>query len=132
MTTTQPKQRKSPRGIKLGTRPDQWKSGPDAETHRSYYAWLQCRNQANYREEGWTLSFDEWQAHWAGMWHRRGRTSQELCITRLDCSRPWADNNVIIITRRQHAQRKAGLKTGQGQGPSDRVLDLSWSAKALT
>jgi hypothetical protein len=119
-------------GKGTGLRPHVWKSGPDATAHDSYCAWLQCRNQANYRKEGWCLTFDEWQAHWAGMWHRRGRSSQELCITRLDCSRPWSTENVIIITRRQNAQRKAGLRTGQGQGPSDVVLDRSWAAKALT
>jgi len=119
-------------GKGTGLRPHVWKSGPDPLAHDSYCAWLQCRNQANYRKEGWCLTFDEWQAHWAGMWHRRGRSSQELCITRLDCSRPWSTENVIIITRRQNAQRKAGLRTGQGQGPSDVVLDRSWAAKALT
>ena len=116
-------------GKGTGIRPHVWKSGPDPVAHDSYRAWLQCKNQANYREEGWTLSFDEWQAHWAGMWHRRGRTSQELCITRLDCDRPWADDNVIIVTRRQHAQRKTGIRTSLGQGPSDVVLDHTWAAK---
>ena len=122
-------ERISTKGRKFGTRPHQWKSGPDAETHKIYYAWLQCKNQANYRSEGWDLTFDEWQQHWTGLWHRRGRTSQELCITRIDCSRPWSTDNVIIVTRRQHAQRKAGLKVSQGQRPSDVVLDPSWAAK---
>jgi hypothetical protein len=126
MTQTQTNNRL---GKGTGIRPHVWKSGPDPLAHESYQAWLQCRNQANFRKEGWTLSFDEWQAHWAGMWHRRGRTSQELCITRIDCSRPWSNANVIIVTRRQHAQRKTGLKVSQGQGPSDVILDASWAAK---
>ena len=117
-------------GKGTGSRPHLWKSGPDPLAHDSYRAWLQCRNQANFRKEGWVLTFEQWLEHWAGMWHRRGRTSQELCITRLDCSRPWSTENVIIITRRQNAQRKTGLKVGQGQGPSDVVLDTTWAAKA--
>jgi len=116
-------------GKGTGPRPHVWKSGPDATAHESYRAWLQCRNQANYREEGWDLTFEQWLEHWAGLWHRRGRTSQELCITRLDCSRPWSDTNVIIITRRQHAQRKSGVRVSLGQGPSDVILDQSWAAK---
>jgi hypothetical protein len=116
-------------GKGTGPRPHVWKSGPNETDHDSYRAWLQCRNQANFRKEGWDLTFEQWQQHWAGMWHRRGRTSQELCITRLDCSRPWSDTNVIIITRRQHAQRKSGVRVSLGLGPSDVILDQSWAAK---
>lgn len=122
-------QKTSKKGIKLGPRPEQWKSGPDQTDHDSYYAWLQCRNQARYRKEPWTLSFEQWLEHWSGLWHRRGRTSEGLCITRRDGEGAWSTDNVIIITRRQHAQRKTGVRLSLGEGPNSRVIPRSWAAK---
>lgn len=121
--------KKSTRGIKLGTRPHQWKSGPAEEDHASYYAWLQCRNQARYRSEGWDLTFEQWLDVWTGLWHRRGRAGEQLCITRKNCDLPWTLSNVIVITRRQHGQRKAGQRLSLGQGPRDRVIPDDWAAK---
>jgi hypothetical protein len=121
--------KKSRLGIKLGTRPEQWKSGPDLVAHESYRAWQQCRNQANFRSEPWDLTFDQWQRHWAGLWHRRGRTAQALCITRRDSADAWTDSNVIVITRSSHGLRKKGTFRSLGQGPADVVLDDSWAAK---
>jgi len=116
-------------GKGTGPRPHVWKSGPDATDHASYRAWLQCRNQAQFRSEPWTLTFEQWLDQWQGLWHRRGRTGDSLCITRLDCAQPWSHNNVIIITRRQHGQRKTGTRATLGQGPSDRVIPSDWAAK---
>jgi hypothetical protein len=127
--TIQPKQPHPRTGKGMGPRPHTWKSGPDPAAHVSYRAWLQCRNQAHYRREPWSLTFEQWQQVWQDLWHRRGRGSQELCITRLDCADEWCVSNVIVITRKQNAQRKTGLLTSQGQGPSDVVLDPSWAAK---
>ena len=119
----------SRKGIKLGARPDQWLTGPDPVTHDSYYAWLQCRNQARFRSEPWDLTFDEWQRAWAGLWHRRGRKSDQLCITRQDGEGSWTRDNVIVITRRQHAQRKTGVRLGLGESPNGRIIPDAWAAK---
>ena len=119
----------SKKGIPLGRRPHQWVSGPDEEDNRSYYAWLQCRNQARYRREPWDLTFEQWQAVWAGLWHRRGRSGEQLCITRRDGEGSWTLDNVIIITRRQHAQRKTGVRLGLGRSPNTRVIPWDWAVK---
>lgn len=129
MNTTETKPTSNRAGKGTGPRPHVWKSGPDETDHASYRAWLQCRNQARFRSEPWTLSFEEWQAHWAGLWHRRGRTSQDLCITRRDSHGAWSNANVIIVTRSQHGQRKRGTRASLGQGPSDVILDDTWAVK---
>lgn len=122
--------KKSNKGIQLGTRPHQWRSGPDITAHESYRAWVQCRNQARYRSEPWDLTFEQWQAHWAGIWHRRGRTADSLCITRRDGQGAWTDSNVVVITRRQHGQRKSGISVRAGQGPNDRIIPDDWAVKS--
>lgn len=114
--------KKSNKGRKLGTRPHQWKSGPDITAHASYRAWLQCRNQARFRSEPWDLTFDQWQAHWAGIWHLRGRTRDALCITRRDGRGAWCDANVIIVTRSQHGARKRGISVRELNQTANDVL----------
>ena len=97
-----------------------------------FRAFVQCRNQAQWRGEAWELSWSEWVGAWHGLWHRRGRSADSLCITRKDCGLPWSAENVIIITRRQNGERKRGTQRSLGQGPADVVLDDGWAAKPLT
>jgi hypothetical protein len=113
-----------------GPRPQTWVTGPDVATHEQYRAFIQCRNQARFRSEPWQLTFEQWQAHWAGRWHLRGRTADSLCITRRDCAGAWSDENVIVITRTSHGARKRGTRVSLGEGPSTVVLDDTWAAQS--
>ena len=98
-----------PRPHMRGLRPQVWRSGPDPRRHRQYQVWLQQRNQAQYREEGWTIEFDIWCAMWdqSGQWDNRGRERGCYCMTRKDWSLPWTPENTQIVTRETHAQMQA-------------------------
>lgn len=94
------------RGGPRGPRPDLWKSGPDPVEHRKYLNWLQQRAQANHRQETWLLDFETWKAIWGEAWHNKGRGSDNFCMTRQDPQGAWEENNVEIITRRDHVLRQ--------------------------
>lgn len=95
-----------PRPAARGVRPHIWKAGPDPVLHKKYLTWLQQRNQAQYREEGWTISFEDWVRAWdaSGHWEERGRVKGTWCMTRKDWSTPWTVDNIQIITREDHAK----------------------------
>ena len=99
-----------PRPNSRHPRPHIWKTGPDPERHRQYLTWLQQRNQAQWRDEGWDLGFDEWLGIWGDLWHLRGRTKGSYCMTRRDWSLPWTKNNVHVITRSEHAKAQGHAK----------------------
>ena len=104
-----------------GPRPNAWVTGTDPLTHEQYRAFIQCRNQARFRSEPWTLSFEEWCAAWAGLWHLRGRSRDSLCITRADGRGTWSAANIMIVTRSQHGTRKRGI----------RILELNQTANDI-
>jgi hypothetical protein len=66
--------------------------------------WLQQRNQANWREEGWSIDFEDWCRLWAEHWPLRGRRRGDYCMTRVDWSLPWTLDNVQVVTRSEHAK----------------------------
>ena len=90
---------------KRGPRPSAWRSGPDPEQHRKYRAWIQQRNQAQFRKEPWDLDFESWLALWGDDYERRGRLANDLCLTRLDLDDSWNKDNCILMERRVHMQR---------------------------
>ena len=103
-----------------GIRPNVWLVGPDVELHEKYRAWLQQRNQAQWRDEPWDLPFKVWCAVWGDAWHNRGRQRGCMCMTRQDWTEPWCESNVTIITREQHARaqgqaRAAGVRSARQQ-----------------
>lgn len=106
----------SGRGAPGYPRPSVWITGPDPVTHRKYQVWLQQKNQANFRNEGWDLPFDTWCEMWEEHWHERGRASQEYCMTRTDYELPWTKENVEVVTRKEHLirhrQRQKAMNTG--------------------
>lgn len=104
-----------PRPHTRGPRPGAWITGPDPEEHKRYRTFIQQRNQAQYREEGWDISFEAWKQLWAesGQWDLRGRERGHYCMTRRDWSRPWTVSNAQIITRQEHA-RLQGDAVAQG------------------
>jgi hypothetical protein len=85
-------------------RPHLWVTGPDPVLHKKYLVWLQQRNQALWREEGWHIEFADWCKLWADLWHARGRARGDYCMTRLDWGLPWTLDNVHVITRSEHAR----------------------------
>lgn len=89
---------------RTGPRPNAWKV-PGEIPHQQHTAWHRQRAQANYRGEGWTLTFEEFQAIWGSNWTRRGRGADDYCMTRIDDSQPWSLANVECIPRIQHLRR---------------------------
>ena len=89
-----------------GPRPRVWKSGPDPIRHDQYIAWARARAQAHFRNEKWHMTFEEWATLWGDQWHRRGRTKDTVCLSRIDYDLPWSVENCEIITRRAHNQRQ--------------------------
>ena len=93
-----------------GPRPHTWCTGPDPVTHAQYRAWVQARAQAEYRGEGWELEFDQYQAAWGPCWDQKGRTRDSMCLTRNDYLLPWSADNILLVSRQQHAQRQASAR----------------------
>jgi len=89
-----------------GVRPQTWVTGPDPVEHKKYRVFVQQKNQAQWRDEGWTISFEDWKRLWreSGQWENRGRERGCYCMTRLDWSTSWTLDNVVIITREEHAR----------------------------
>jgi len=85
-------------------RPHLWVTGPDPVLHKKYLVWLQQRNQALWREEGWHIDFESWCALWGDLWHVRGRERGHYCMSRVDWGLPWTVDNVHVITREAHAK----------------------------
>ena len=102
-----------PRPNARGPRPQVWRTGPDPVLHKKYLTWLQQRNQALWRDEGWTIDFVTWQGLWGDKWDLRGREKGCYCMTRVDWSLPWTVDNVQVITRSEHAKAQ-GHARAQG------------------
>jgi hypothetical protein len=104
-----------------GPRPHVWKSGPDPVEHKKYLNWIQQKNQANFRKEGWELSFEVWKEIWGDKFHNKGRASEDYCMTRRDDQAAWTRDNVEILTRREHVLRQ-GLRRDKNwrSGPRKR------------
>jgi hypothetical protein len=101
-----------PRPNARGPRPGVWKTGTDPQRHEQFRVWGQQKNQAQWRDEGWDLSFDAWCDLWeqSGQWLNRGRERGCYCMSRLDWSLPWTRNNVAIITREAHARMQGNAR----------------------
>ena len=116
---------KRPVGSPPGARPHTWHAGPDPLTREQWRAWGQTRNQAQWRGETWCLTWPEWQAIWQGSWHLRGRGADSLCVTRRDFDLPWQADNCVLLTRRQHGQRRTGTLKRDGYSRSRSLLNTT-------
>lgn len=102
-------------GRKSGHYPHLWKSGPDPRKHDMYLKWTQQKNQAQFRNEPWQLSFEDYVQMWDSCWEERGRSRDSFCMMRVDLDLPWNTQNTVVVPRRtqlEHqkrtiAQRKA-------------------------
>lgn len=89
--------------------PSKWKTGPCLLTREKYYAWLKHKSQANYRDEDYSLTWEQWQTLWPNhLWEKRGKTSDSVILGRVDWSQGWHNHNVQVMDRRRHFEiRKA-------------------------
>lgn len=95
--------RRGPRPQSQGPRPHVWLVGPDPRRHAQYHAYLVHRAQANYRNEGHELTFEQWETIWNtdSAWENRGRGSDNVCMIRMIDDKPWAEGNVIVVSRKE-------------------------------
>lgn len=100
----------APRPQSRGPRPQVWRTGPDPVRHEQWRVWGQQKNQAQWREEGWSISFEDWLALWGDLWHSRGRERGCYCMSRRDWSLPWTLENAQVITREQHAKMQGDAR----------------------
>lgn len=98
---------KAPRPELRGPRPESWKSGPDPVEHAKYRAYIQMKNQAQWRGETWDISFEQYKYLWGERWHQRGRERGCWCMTRLDPEQPWTPDNVHVLEREIHARAQS-------------------------
>ena len=90
--------------------PDTWITGPDIQRREKYYAYSKHKSQANYRDELYLLTWEDWEHMWTdALWEKRGRKITDLCLTRLDFSGAWSTDNVVICTRARHFEIKKQL-----------------------
>ena len=82
-----------------------WYSGPDPLHHRMYVQFGYHRVTSRLRGDEWDLAWEDWRDIWLPNWHRRGRKSQDLCLTRLDWEKPWSGDNIELVTRSEHSRR---------------------------
>ena len=88
-------------------RPHTWLTGPDEYKHQMYSPWQCMSAQARFRGEPWDLSFEDFYDIWQGHWDDRGRSSDDLCMTRADYELAWSKDNIILITRAEHCRHAA-------------------------
>jgi hypothetical protein len=87
--------------------PNSWIMGPDPLTREKYYAWLKHRSQAWHRNEDYELTWEDWQSLWTDeLFHKRGRSSTDLCLNRVDLNSSWNLNNCVVFSRREHFEMK--------------------------
>ena len=111
---TQKKEANLPHGNTGKQHPERWAGTKDPVRHKMYKTFVQQRNQANFRKEGWTLVFDEWADIWeaSGKWEQKGRRLDDFCSTRKDHNQAWTKDNFIIMSRREFMSVE-GVRRGQ-------------------
>lgn len=97
-----------------GPRPHTWKVQGEIP-HQQYCCWLQMKAQASFRKEEFLITFEDYQELWQGFWERKGRSSEDYCLTRLDPEGSWEKGNVECMPRRQHLKRQKEFKTQENK-----------------
>lgn len=70
--------------------------------------WMLSKNQADYRDEPWNISLEEYTEMWSqdDAWLRRGRSLDDLILSRIDFEKGWSLDNVHLQTRRDFFKEK--------------------------
>jgi hypothetical protein len=106
------KAKRPPTFVKGVERPHTWVCGPDKEKHDMYLPWMRSKAQANFRQEGWLMSFEEFYEIWKDHWHLRGRQATDYCMSRIDPELPWSKDNAMLIKRLDHLTEQAKKRFG--------------------
>jgi hypothetical protein len=82
-------------------------------------AWVRSRAQAAYRDEEWKLSFDNFCVFWNSeeRWAQRGRSNDDIVLSRFDYEKGWTKKNCCIITRYQHLCSSRARRAGKDIRP---------------
>jgi hypothetical protein len=64
-------------------------------------AYLKQKAQANFRNEVWAISFEDWVSAWGDKWAQRGMQRDNYCMSRHDRSQGWHFDNVKVCTRQE-------------------------------
>ena len=110
-----------------GPRPHVWKSGPDEYRHSIYHGYLKRKAQANFRKEGWAMTFDEFYDLWKDDWNNKGRLSINVCMSRHDEELPWTRENAYIRSRYDQLVEQAQRRREWGN--SMKAQGLNWRGK---
>jgi hypothetical protein len=88
----------------------------EAETRR---AWLVHRSQARYRHEEHLVTLEEYRSIWGDNFTRRGRSPEDLTMTRIDDEKGWTVDNIKIISREEHCREQINRRHQEGtmRGP---------------
>ena len=91
-----------------------YKLYPDAFDRARNKQWHRQKAQANFRNEPWELTFEDFKKIWTETtWPRRGRAPDCLCMTRYpDLEGAWSIDNVVLIDRTNHVTAKNKRKYG--------------------
>ena len=87
---------------------------PTPWKHDCHYAYLRHRAQARYRGEQYAITEQEWMGLWnEGLWNRRGRAPESICLARIVDDLPWCIPNVHFITRYESIRKTHRSRTGK-------------------
>jgi len=80
--------------------PDLWITGPDPIRRDKYYAWLKHRAQANFRNEPYTITWEDWERLWSDeLFLNRGRKMDNVCMFQITHGEGWHLHNVAVEVR---------------------------------
>jgi hypothetical protein len=88
-------------------------------TKRKFFA---QRSQARKRGVDWQLSFEQWFAWWGDDYARRGRGSDDLCMSRPGDTGPYALDNIVKKTNKENIQESNCGKVAWNRGMPGAML----------
>lgn len=102
-----------PAGRAVGsTFPNLWITGPDPFRHKLHHPWQLMKAQANFRDEEFTLTFEQFFELWKDDWHNRGRQPENVCMSRHDFTEAWSFENCYIVSRKEHLRQQGLARKG--------------------
>lgn len=104
---------------------------PDDFTNQRRLAWIRSKCQAQYRQEQWNLSFDEFCAIWSTpeLFVQRGRGRNDLVLVRYHNNQAWSLANCRIITRHNQLKILSAIKTRRDY--NEYLKDPIWQPNCL-
>jgi len=80
-----------------------------------HQAFVRHRAQCAFRGEGFELTLEDWCKFWPdeAAFARRGRSTEDLVMTRWDIEKPWSRENCCLLTRLAHFRIKNKRQYGR-------------------